>query len=327
MKIAVLGYYNALNAGDDRLQFCLTRMFQGHTIVFLPHYLTPPKEYLQSFDWILIGGGGLVFERVGVWHQAAQWLKDCNANIGVLGLGVNQVSDDLMPEVEAIIRQSKFFYVRDRKSHALLNDHPQVEVHPDLTWCYPFAVDRSPQAGVALNLLPCHWKPYQPEKWVQALSHHQVFPFPFHFGKQRDFDLLNQFFAGRVPPEFLLQPLVDSEILVACRFHAIIFAMQLGRLFVAINYDHKVYRLLADSDLLECCLETDEPEKLAEKIEFVMAHRSQILQKIEAFRTKQLQQAEQLRLTVQAIVQPHASPKSFFPSLKSSAKQLVKRIL
>jgi hypothetical protein len=33
--------------------------------VFLPHYLPPPKEYLETFDWILIGGGGLVFERLG----------------------------------------------------------------------------------------------------------------------------------------------------------------------------------------------------------------------------------------------------------------------
>lgn len=50
MKIAVFGYYHSLNAGDDRIQYSITKLLEGNTVVFLPHYLPPPREYLETFD-------------------------------------------------------------------------------------------------------------------------------------------------------------------------------------------------------------------------------------------------------------------------------------
>lgn len=328
MKIAVFGYYNALNAGDDRLQHCITRLLQGNTIVFLPHYLPPPKEYLQSFDWILIGGGGLVFERVGIWADTQKWTQLCRAKIGVFGLGVNHVSPELLSELFTLIDRSEFFYVRDEKSKALLNYHPNVEVHPDLTWCFPLQeCFGENNQGIALNLVPCHWKEFDPDAWVKALSDFQLHPFPFHFGKNRDYDLLKRYFGERTPHEFSLKPLMDSEFLVACRFHAIVFAMQIGKPFIAISYDDKVQRLLAEANLLECCLDMTEYARLPEKIQFIQTNYAELKQKIVAFSHLQEQQSQILRHSVENKLSVDRAPVTNpFTSLKTTAKKLLKRV-
>lgn len=299
MNIAVFGYYNHLNAGDDRLQYCLTRLLKGHTVVFLPHYTLPPNAYLNTFDWILIGGGGLIFERVGIWQNVKGWSSACRANIGVIGIGVNRIGHELEEELAALIDRCHFFYVRDQESKQLLDHlfghHSKVEVLPDLSWCYPLSTSVSKEAtGIALNLLPCTWKPYEPEAWVEALEAlptRPVRPFPFHFGDDRDADLLKSFFPDYTPEEFTLEPLLRSKILLACRFHAIIFAMQVGQLFIAINYDVKVHRLLAEANLTELELQTNEPHLLQEKLAFVNKNEEMLRAKISTYVSEQISKA------------------------------------
>lgn len=55
-----------------------------------------------------------------------------------------------------------------------------------------------------------------------------------------------------LPTEWTLAPLIESEVLVASRFHALIFAMQLRRPFLAMGYDEKIKRLMEEADLLDC---------------------------------------------------------------------------
>jgi polysaccharide pyruvyl transferase WcaK-like protein len=330
MKIAIFGYYNALNAGDDRIQYCITKLLQGNSIVFLPHYLSPPQEYLQSFDWILIGGGGLVFERVGIWVNIKQWITKCKAKIGVFGLGVNRVSQDLLPELLDLIEKSDFFYVRDEISKSLLNDHPKVEVHPDLTWCFPFPPvepnTSSTNNKIAINLAPCHWKDFVPEMWIKELSQFQLNPFPLNFNVDRDFDLLEKY-LWKIPfQEFSLQPLIDSEILVACRFHAIIFAMQMGKPFLAINYDHKVERLLKESNLSECCLETTEYALLVEKINFIRENQVEIQKKINSFAALQQERSIYLKQAIQNhLANKEKGENNSFATFKASVKKILMR--
>ncbi|HEY9698666.1 MAG TPA: polysaccharide pyruvyl transferase family protein [Trichocoleus sp.] len=325
MKIAVFGYYNSLNAGDDRIQYSITKLMEGNTIIFLPHYLSPPREYLETFDWILIGGGGLVFERVGIWVDVRKWLRYCKAKIGILGLGVNCVTEELEPELSSLIEASEFFYVRDDESKRLLNQHAHVEVHPDLTWCFPVNSEASAtqEQGIALNLLPCHWKEFNHNAWIESLSSFQTHPFPFHFGQNRDFSLLRHYFGDKTPSEFSLQPLIKSKLLVACRYHAIVFAMQMGKPFIAINYDEKVKRLLEESDLMECCLETTEHHLLPNKIQFVLDHQIELQNKIDRFATLEKERAKHLRNKVQSYtaISSHPANDPVMFSIKSIAKR------
>lgn len=307
MKIAVFGYYNALNAGDDRIQYCITKLCEGNTVVFLPHYLPPPQEYLRDFDWILIGGGGLVFERVGIWVNTKQWLRKTRARVGILGLGVNRVSDELLTELSYLLERSVFFFVRDEKSKSLLNNHPKVQVHPDLTWCFPFLPSNEKATitskQIALNLVPCHWKDFEPDKWItefKKITNFQLVPFPLNYNLKKDLDLLKIYFENINTQEFSLQALQESEILVACRYHAIVFAMQIGKPFIAINYDEKVERLLRESNLLECGLETTEYALIREKLYFILRNRDEIHQKISSYANLQIENAKNLTKIIQS---------------------------
>ncbi len=294
MKIVIFGYYNFFNAGDDRIQHCLKRIFQGHILVFLPHFLPPPSlDYLNTFDWIIIGGGGLVKERVGIWVEMSQWLRLLRANVGVIGLGVNSITSELSSELSSLLDYAKFFFVRDKKSKKLLNNDPRVEVHPDLTWCFPLTrnIDNSDDT-IAINLTPCQGQKFEPDKWIEKCSGENLVPFPLYFTKNRDYRLLRKYFSDRVPEEFDLQPLITSKMLIACRYHAIVFAMQIGRPFIAINYDDKVRRLLVESDLIDFCLELSEYDLLPQKISLIESHKSEIKQKINLYAVQQIDKAE-----------------------------------
>lgn len=300
MKIAVFGFYNSLNAGDDRLQYCITRMFRDlGNLVFLPHNSRPPLSYLKTFDWILIGGGGLVFQRHGIWQDMKQWMSKIKAKIGVIGLGINHLPDDLALELSNLLDRTSFFYVRDKESKALLNNDSRVEVYPDLSWCFPLEVNSEQYHyqpnSVALNLVPCSWKEFDHQKWVAELSQFKVKPFPLCFLPHRDFDLLQQYYSDNESTEFSLQPLLSSHLLVACRYHAIIFALQNKKPFIAINYDVKVRRLLEESNLLDCCLETFEYNKIQSKIEYLLENEAAILDKANDYCLLQYAKAQEMK--------------------------------
>ncbi|MGL5940596.1 MAG: polysaccharide pyruvyl transferase family protein [Waterburya sp.] len=294
MQIAIFGYYNFFNAGDDRIQHCLKKIFAGHILVFFPHFLPPPSlDYLNTFDWIIIGGGGLVRERVGIWVNMSDWLRLLRANIGVVGLGVNSLTPELSLELLSLLDYAKFFYVRDNKSKELLNNDPRIEVHPDVTWCFPFINHTdSHNDTVAINLTPGFDREYDTDQWIKHCSNLNLVPFPLYFTKHRDYWLLKQYFNDSIPEEFDLQPLINSKMLIACRYHAIVFAMQLDKPFIAINYDDKVKRLLTESNFNHLCLELDESYLLSEKINYINSHYQEIKQKINNYTLEQQKLAQ-----------------------------------
>jgi polysaccharide pyruvyl transferase WcaK-like protein len=332
MKIAVFGFYNSLNAGDDRLQYCITKMLRDiGSIVFLPHNSCPPVSYLKTFDWILIGGGGLVFQRHGIWQNIKKWLEKTNANIGVLGLGINHLPDDLASEVFDLLDRAAFFYVRDRDSKALLNNDSRVEVYPDLSWCFPLSANSEAYSyqnnSIALNLIPCSWKEFDYEQWVTELSKFKIHPFPLCFLPNRDFDLLQKYYGNLKISEFSLEPLLSSQLLVACRYHALIFAMQNRKPFIAINYDFKVQRLLEESDLLDCCLETTEFNKIQAKIEYVLENQEIIISKIDNYYSLQSAKANEMRDKIRNLVMSNNFNLSIDKfSLKQKISQIAKLV-
>ena len=311
MNIAIFGFYNSLNAGDDRIQYCLTRALrQNNTLVFLPHFQAPNPVYLRGFDWILIGGGGLVLERVGIWDGMKRWigqsrrkLRGPKVKIGVLGVGVKKLSDGLDDELRDLIEDAEFFHVRDTASKTKLGDDPRVEVSADLTWMFPYRTEVTPQAGtIALNLAPCPWRGFEAKLWVEALDGEQINPLPLYFTDDRDYGLMREFYGEAVPDEWTVEPLIQSEILVASRYHAITFAMQLRRPFVAIRYDTKVESLLEDAGLLDCMLQTNQNDQLAEKIAWMRANQVELIERIDRYATQQEQRGAQMLKFIRAQV-------------------------
>lgn len=325
MNIAIFGYYNFFNAGDDRIQYCIKRILKGNNLVFFPHFLpAPPLQYLNTFDWILIGGGGLVIERVGIWKDMSKWLKPLKANVGIFGLGINNITKDLLNELSSLLDKATFFFVRDRQSKELLNNDQRVEVHPDLTWCFPLQNKTKPQKDrYAINLTPCSWKDFDSDMWIHEMSGIDLIPFPLYFTKERDYKLLQKYFGNSVNQEFSLEPLLNSEMLIACRYHAIIFAMQLGIPFIAIAYDDKVRRLLEDCNLSYLCLNTDESHLLKQKIDYIKSNKSSIIKTINKYAVLQQNKAQQEILKINYWFENSQKKGTTIAIFKRKIKQLV----
>ena len=81
-------------------------------------------------------------------------------------------------------------------------------------------------------------------------------------------------------------------MLIACRYHAIVFAMQLGKPLIAINYDDKVQRLLVESGLSNFCLELDQSDLLREKIKYLQAHELEVKNKVNSYAQAQIKLAQ-----------------------------------
>lgn len=303
MKIAVFGYYHHLNYGDDRIGQALVNALYPHTVVLLPHNQTPPA--LDWFDFVLIGGGGLVWERVGIWANPIAWLSKSKKPFAVVGLGINELNADLKPDLLWMVEHAALFAVRDRKSHELLDFHPQAIVMPDLTWMIPYPLRGNilVQPTVALSVASKHPQGYNPLDWKSAIDRlDSTVPFPLRFGRNHDSDIFAQLDFDSIPQEFSIEPLYQCRYLIATRFHAAVFALQVGIPFVAILYDDKVRRLLADLSLEDLGLEFNEFDKLQAKLDWLTQNLDAVTDRIVQVSDRLRQEGKQFRTRLRATV-------------------------
>ena len=95
----------------------------------------------------MIGGGGLVWEKVGIWASVTNWLHKSKKLFAVVGLSINELDRTLKQDLLWMVENAKLFAVRDQKSHALLDFHPQAQVLSDLTWISPANFSQSEAAN------------------------------------------------------------------------------------------------------------------------------------------------------------------------------------
>jgi len=301
-RIAVFGFYNSLNAGDDRLQACITRIVRSptNTVTFFPHQLPPNPRHLREYDWALIGGGGLVFDHSGIWYQAKKWIRKSHCKVGVIGLGINHLPSILRQELDDVVRLASFSFVRDCQSHQMLDNDARVQVAPDLSWTLPYRPADRPESGerIALNLVPCHWRPFDPEAWMRELAGLPTFPVAMYYGPKQDSALLERLFPRQVLPEFEIGQFRDATMVIAARFHAVIFCMQLRIPFIAITYDDKVRRLIDDAALGDCALDTSDHKRIREKVAYLRENRQSVLNRIDHYARSQEVLGSQLALNI-----------------------------
>lgn len=330
MLICVFGYYNKGNAGDDRLQTSLVYTFSDHTLIFLPHMLPPPLDLLQRADMVLIGGGGLVFDHSGIWQNARHWLDATKVPVGLVGLGINRLEGPLVDEVKLILDRCEFAMVRDAESAALAGNHPKLEVGIDLSWLLPQSSRPASRLGegIATNLLFCDWQEYDPKAWGKALQSLQapLLPFPFRcVGKNSDIDIMRDALPGvAMPDEFVLEPLQDCELAVVCRFHAAVFALQMGVPFLAIGYDFKVSRLMKEAGLEEQLLATNQHDLLPEKVAWLRRERAAVLSRMDRYAQSQRSAGLEWRNRLQQRVNAVGPRKD--TSMKSLARKVINRL-
>ena len=131
MKIGIIGYYGKGNIGDERILHCLRLFLKKHEIHSFTITSNERIDKINSCDYVLVGGGGLLLRRANQFYGL---LSKITKPIGVVGIGVDSMNNDMAKTVDFLLEKSDFFIVRDKESRELLSNHPKVKVGPDLTF-------------------------------------------------------------------------------------------------------------------------------------------------------------------------------------------------
>jgi len=262
MNIAVFGWYHHQNAGDDRIQRCLTRWLDSHTLAFLPAGRPPPLALLRTYDAAILGGGGLARKRGAMFGGMRRWIRSAGIPVALAGISLEGEDDGLVRELRGALDVCAFAWWRDRGSLEQVGAHPRAFVAPDITWLYPF--DPAPAGrGVAIGLR--RQGPLARAAWRQALAaiDEPLRPWPLYFENGGDRALASELMPGcPVPNCFTLAPARDAEAVVTGRFHGLLFALQLGRPVLTVSSLPKVRRFLAEHGLDAWRVDEDRPQDL-----------------------------------------------------------------
>lgn len=272
MKIANIGWSGNQNYGDDRMAYCIQRYFQNDEVIFFNGWLDAITNIksLNSCDYLLIGGGGLIFRG---FNRYIPFLQSIKIPFGCVGISIeaDKLHVDMYEGLEILKKRSTFIYVRDKRSRNLLNHHYKVIMGPDITFLYPFDQPDRIKKGVALNLRNWPWwdcelyskkdeifrkidrkfpyfqffypfKKWNPDNFIHQLNKDskRIVPLPLYFGT---YDISDHAYLGKyflnVSKGNQINTLKRCHILIGMRLHSIIFATQLGLPFVSLSYEPK----------------------------------------------------------------------------------------
>lgn len=295
MDIAVIGWYNRQNVGDERILQCLERFFSGHKHSIRSFNIGDAKkniDRINSYDYVLLGGGGLITRRFNKYYTLFDKIR---RPLGCVGIGVEAMNRDMEKSVNLLLEKSDFILVRDKESKEMLRNNFKIMVGPDLTFLSSYDLsDPTDDRIVGLNLR--YWCSSEAEygSYYWHLRNYieknlRSFGAVWPRGKwdERKFvSLLREFRGKFLPMPFCLEDVklartrsyvsdVDvlrqyfkgvpaafdpswfSKIryLIAMRFHAILFSVQCGIPFVCISYQPKCIRFCQAIGINEYCLD------------------------------------------------------------------------
>jgi len=268
VNVLVLGWYHHRNVGDDRMQAVLTEWLDGHTLGFLPAGRPLPASYARQWDAVLIGGGGLLNRRGGVFRDLARWIRRARVPVALIGVSAEATPPDLAEDLRHAASRWCFAWFRDQGSlDALgLQDHVNTFVGPDLTWLHAFALDARPRderRGVAVCV--ASHAGLDDDRWGPALAAlPEPRPWPLLQEGGTDRRALERLLPGvPVPEEPGIEVAAGARLVVSARYHGLVFGLQVGRPVVGVGGSPKVRRLLEEAGLGDWWVPADRPELLA----------------------------------------------------------------
>lgn len=274
LRGAVFGWYHKRNAGDDRLAHCIENWLSGHELIFLPHTSSPPIELLQQVDYVILGGGSIANQVHGVFKNMRHWIQAAQVPVFGVSLTVSHY-DEFRYELSSILETGGMIWVRDSKSAEVLRFERDLVVAPDISWLFPRTFPHEIRSNsVGINFRPWDKIDWEPQAWKEQLGRtfdSQLTPWSLCFGKDDDLSVLQQIMSIKedYPSEF--DPTVPSrsQLIMAMRYHAIIFSIQAGTPFIAIENTRKVQYLLDQVGLSHAAVPLNQPNQLPLVLESV----------------------------------------------------------
>lgn len=266
MNIAVFGWYHHQNAGDDRLQHCITRWFDGHTLAFLPSGRRPSVQLLRTYDAVIIGGGGIIMQQGGVFHKMAKWVKAIGIPVCLVSVSVErELSAEFRRDLREFLDVCCFAWFRDQGSIDAIGAHPKAVLAPDLTWLYPYPIVTEASAGDGIALSLRRRGNFPTERWRSVLAQlgQPVHLWPLYFEQGGDAAHMQTVLPDHTAPEeFSIDAARQSGAIVSSRFHGLLFGIQMGLPVFAVSELRKVQRFMDDHEIGAWRVAEDDPESL-----------------------------------------------------------------
>jgi polysaccharide pyruvyl transferase WcaK-like protein len=327
MKLAIIGWYNHANYGDDRILYCLKKTFKEYDLFIVDGWEDARRKIreINQCDYILVGGGGLILGNC--WRNLDVVLK-FKKPFGLIGIGV-EVNNNLLTNrfINTIKDRAEFILVRDRLSKERLGNHYKVIVGPDLTFLELFDVAREIKEDICgINLRDWYYwggelyslsysllkeinkrfpaikeiyplKKWEPDRAMNIIQKYfgNTFPIPLYFEKNamNDVKILSKYFRN-VPKQFDVNVYYKIRYLIGMRFHSIVFSVQCGIPFISLSYQPKNKAFCKDINLEELSLGLHEWEELPNKIEYLKEHWYLIKEKIIFYREEKVREIKSI---------------------------------
>lgn len=298
-KIAVWGWWQGRNLGDLWILETIKKKFPG----IIP--ITTEEEDFSKYDFIIIGGGGLL--------NGPYLRKPFDSTIptkyGAFGLGGEfEITDK--EKLQKFINTSVFFGVRDKRNLETykIPDNKKLEMSGDCTFMYQ--LKRVIPNKIIKNIKLIWRDPFGLLKWDTSKHH------------AKDGHILNKLFGdhlGPVPhndnakclelyqsilkkygivgfdnynvPKFAINDLYERfkniDLVVTMRYHGVIAAIQLGIPCIAIDIYPKVRTLMKDAGLERFCIKITEYNKIHNIINDIKTNWDIIRKNMENFTNEQ----------------------------------------
>jgi len=305
MHIAIVGYYGHNNAGDDRMLHCIQNHFYEHKFFIISGFgdVEAKIELINSCDFVLIGGGGLILRGFGKYAAVIDQIKP---KIGCIGISIESKHPDNQELINILLDKSEFILVRDHRSKKLLGENQKIILGPDITYLNPYeTIEPISQDTCGVNLRKWHFwhweyggtisnylntfRSYVPRiesiyplpKWssndfleITEKKFTELIPIPLYtIPKKRksDISVLGNFFKN-VPDFFEPDSYRTCRHFIGMRLHSIIFASQMGIPFLSLSYQPKNIEFCKSAGLINLSIDIYNLTDLDEKIDFLKAN-------------------------------------------------------
>jgi polysaccharide pyruvyl transferase WcaK-like protein len=331
MRIALVGWYGHENAGDDRMEHALRSLFREHFVTafdFDQWKWLPPV--LERYDYVIFGGGTLFTNGNNGVRRSRIMLQRSHRPFAVMGVGIDRVPQEYRHHLEWTIANARLFMVRDNQSRERCEWTDEVRVAPDLTWLAPFPVHRRDTTSrvVAVNL--AHYGEGEPEV-AQAftcaarrlLPTADLVAWPLSRDVETDDTVvLNQWFRGaeETNPAGLVS---GARIGVAHRFHAMIYATQMGLPFIPVVSQKKAAAYLEEMDYPVPPIRSGTEAECEAALRYVLTHEEELAEFLLAARQRYIAAAEEIRVHVtRAVAEPWRPVRALRRGVRSLARQV-----
>lgn len=268
LKVALLGYYNRQNYGDDLLQASIVRMFSHHAVNVMGW--TPRFNSLNDADLVLIGGGS-IWPDHAFFSREGSWFNHVNVPFAVLGISSKRVDASAAKSLHRLVDAAIYFHVRDRDTYEALGKSEKVRCGSDLFWwttprpaSMPCRQKMSGQFSIGLNLREWKSAEWSPRAVATEVARccDSVVPFPLYFGSpvhdqnidRNDEQLLISLGFDNVPSDVEKSRLNCCSAVVSMRFHGLLLAISSGIPCIGFSFHPKMISLFNLVGAKELCV-------------------------------------------------------------------------